>query len=122
MADTTSRSSPSDLLTALRRVQVARERLLGRLGRDTDALVASPPVLAAFLRDAWRAPAHFRQRAERALRDLAAQRARLVTTVQQQVGSLLEMLVRPLHLASRGAVGELQQRLGVLEQRLASLG
>ena len=122
MADITFRSSPSDLLTALRRVQVARERLLGRLWRDTEALVASRQVLSEFFRDAWRAPAHFRQRAERALRDLEAERARLVTTVQQQAGSLLEALVRSLHLASRGEVGELQQRIGVLEQRLERLG
>jgi hypothetical protein len=91
------------------------------LARDTEALVASWPVLSEFLRDAWRAPAHFR-RAEYTRRVLAAQRARLMTTVQQQASSLIETVTRPLNRASREAVGELQHRIGVLEQRLDRLG
>ena len=66
MADRSSRSSRSDLLAAVRRLRMERERLLGRFGRDTEALVArgGRRVVSELLSTTRRVQADVRDRAE----------------------------------------------------------
>ena len=123
MADSSSRLSLRSAQAAVKRLRAEGERHLSRLRRDTDALFARSrrQAVAELLGTTQRQQADFRHRAERALRDLDARRTQILATVEKQVGSLTETLIRRLHVASREEVGDLQKRLAGLEQRVGAL-
>src|SRR5881397_2958833 len=122
MADSPSRLSLPDVRAAVKRVRTEGERLLSHLRRDTEALVARSrrQAVSDLLGTTRRLQADFRQRTERALRDLDGRRVQIVATVEKQLGSLAETLTGRLKVASREEVGDLQKRLAGLEQRVGA--
>lgn len=124
MADRKSRMSLPDVQAAAKRIRTEAERLLGRIQRDTQALVTRSrrEAVSALVEDVRKFQADVRQRTEQALRDLDAGRARIAATLEQQINGLVETVARRMNVASREETVHLRKRVTELERRIDKLG
>jgi len=123
--------SLDEVRASVRRLRRRGKRLVGQLRHDARRLVersgrmverSSKPVVDQVLAlvDVGKLREDVQERAERAVKDLNARRARLLAAVQGQLERLTEPVVKELRTASR-QVEELKRRVGQVERRLETL-
>jgi polyhydroxyalkanoate synthesis regulator phasin len=120
MADAKARLSLKEVRASVQRMQAEGERLVGRIRRDASALAnrSRREAVAALLNDARKFQADLRKRAERAIHDMEARRTRILGSLEEQVGALVERVVKGLNVASADDVSQLRKRIGDLERRI----
>ena len=123
--------SLDEVRASVRRLRRRGRRLVGQLRHDARQLVersgklverSGKPVVDQVLAlvDVGHLRVDVQQRAERAVKDLNARRARLLATLQGQLERVTEPVVKELRTASR-QVEELKRRVGQVERRLETL-
>jgi len=106
MSDSSPRLSLKEVWASVGRLQSAGGRWVSNLWDDGAGLLPRQPLA----------------RAERALRDLEAQRRQILATIEEQASRLFARVTKRLNTASRADLANLSQRITMLEQRLDSLG
>ena len=106
MSDSSPRLSVKEVWASVGRLQSAGERWVSGLWGDGAGLLPRQPL----------------ERAERALRDLEAQRRQILATLEGQASRLLATVAKRLNAASRDELVTLTRRITTLEQRLDDLG
>jgi len=106
MSESPPRLSLKEVWASVGRLQSASERWVSNLWDDGAALLPRRPL----------------ERAERAFRDIEAQRRQILATIEEQASRLFASVTRRLNTASRADLAKLSQRITTLEQRLDSVG
>src|SRR5262249_9712652 len=106
MSESPPRLSLKEVWASVGRLQSAGERWVMNLWDDGASLLSRQPL----------------ERAERALRDLDAQRRQLLATLEEQANRLFARMAKRVNAASRADLANLSQRITTLEQRLEALG
>ncbi len=118
-----TRLSLKEVQASMKRMRTEGERLVGRIRRDAGALAARSrrETMNGFLTDARRLQTELRKRAEQALRDIEASRARILSSIEEQAGRLVERVVKGLNVVTHEDVADIRARLAALERRLDAL-
>ena len=87
MAESKARITLKDVRASVRRMQTEGEKLVTRLRRDARAFATRSrrETVSSLVNDARRLQADLRKRAEKAIEELDAQRARFLTTLEGRV-------------------------------------
>ena len=123
MAESKARITLKDVRASVRRMQTEGEKLVTRLRRDARAFATRSrrETVSSLLSDARRLQADLRKRAERAIEELDAQRARFLTTLEGRVTGVVETVVKTLNVATHRELENLRKRVADLERRLDAL-
>ncbi len=73
------------------------------------------------LSDARKLQTDLRKRAEKALEELEARRARILATLEESVSAAVETVVKTLNVATQNELADLRKRVTELERRLDAL-
>ena len=123
MAESKARLSLKDVRASVKRMQTEGERLVTRLRRDARAFATRSrrETVSSLVNDARRLQADLRKRAEKAIEELDAQRARFLTTLEGRVTGVVETVVKTLNVATHRELENLRKRVADLERRLDAL-
>ncbi len=123
MAESKARITLKDVRASVKRMQTEGEKLVTRLRRDARAFATRSrrETVSSLLSDARRLQADLRKRAERAIEELDAQRARFLTTLEGRVTGVVETVVKTLNVATHRELENLRKRVADLERRLDAL-
>ena len=123
MAESKARITLKDVRASVRRMQTEGEKLVTRLRRDARAFATRSrrETVSSLVNDARRLQADLRKRAEKAIEELDAQRARFLTTLEGRVTGVVETVVKTLNVATQRDLETLRKRVGELERRLDAL-
>ena len=115
MAEPRVRLSLKDVRTSVRRMQTEGEKLVTRLRRDARAFATRTR------RETVSLQADLRKRAEKAIEELDARRARILTSLEERVAGMVETVVRTLNVATHKELENLRKRVVELERRLDAI-
>jgi hypothetical protein len=120
MAEAKARLTLKDVRASVSRMQNEGEKLVARIRRDARSLATRSrrEAVSTLLSETRKLQSDFRQRAERAMKDLEARRTRIVASLEEQVQTLAERVVKGLNVATPDEVNELRKRLAELERRI----
>ena len=122
MAEARAQISFKDVRASVKRMQNEGEKLVTRLRRDARALTSrSRKDVNTLLGDVRRLQTDLRKRATAAIEELETRRARIVSTLEEQVTRIVERVAGGLNVASKDDVAELRKRMAELERRLDAL-
>jgi polyhydroxyalkanoate synthesis regulator phasin len=123
MTESRTRIALKDVRASVRRMQTEGEKLVTRLRRDARAFATRSrrETVSSLLTDARRLQTDLRKRAEKAIEDLDAQRARFLATLEERVTSVVEVVVKTLNVATHRELENLRRRVADLERRLDAL-
>ncbi len=123
MAESKARITLKDVRASVRRMQTEGEKLVTRLRRDARAFATRSrrETVSSLVNDARRLQADLRKRAEKAIEELDAQRARFLTTLEGRVTGVVETVVKTLNVATHRELENLRKRVADLERRLDAL-
>ena len=123
MAESKARITLKDVRASVRRMQTEGEKLVTRLRRDARAFATRSrrETVSSLVNDARRLQADLRKRAEKAIEELDAQRARFLATLEERVTGVVETVVKTLNVATHRELENLRKRVGDLERRLDAL-
>ena len=123
MAESKARITLKDVRASVKRMQTEGEKLVTRLQRDARAFATRNrrETVSSLLSDARRLQADLRKRAEKAIEELDAQRARFLTTLEGRVTGVVETVVKTLNVATHRELENLRKRVADLERRLDAL-
>jgi polyhydroxyalkanoate synthesis regulator phasin len=124
MAEARSRLAISEMRASVKRMQTEGEKLVARIRRDakTFASRSRRENLDGLVKDARRVQTDVRKRVEAALKEIDDQRTRIVASLEEQAGKLIETVVGRLNLAKQDEVNDLRDRIAELERRVTALG
>jgi len=123
MAESKARITLKDVRASVKRMQTEGEKLVTRLRRDARAFATRSrrETVSSLVNDARRLQADLRKRAEKAIEELDAQRARFLTTLEGRVTGVVETVVKTLNVATHRELENLRKRVADLERRLDAL-
>jgi len=117
MVEHEPRTAFQELWEPVSRVRGAGARLAERIRRTAESYRAEDP-LARLTADARGVQDQILRHAERALRDMDEQRARIVNLLERQTARLVAQALKRLNLATEAGVEELHVRVAECERRL----
>ena len=123
MPESKARITLKDVRASVKRMQTEGEKLVTRLRRDARAFAmrSRRETVSSLLSDARRLQTDLRKRAEKAIEELDAQRARFLTTLEGRVTGVVETVVKTLNVATHRELENLRKRVADLERRLDAL-
>ena len=123
MAESKARITLKDVRASVKRMQTEGEKLVTRLRRDARAFAmrSRRETVSSLLSDARRLQTDLRKRAEKAIEELDAQRARFLATLEERVTGVVETVVKTLNVATHRELENLRKRVADLERRLDAL-
>ena len=123
MAESKARITLKDVRASVKRMQTEGEKLVTRLRRDARAFATRSrrETVSSLLSDARRLQTDLRKRAEKAIEELDAQRARFLATLEERVTGVVETVVKTLNVATHRELENLRKRVADLERRLDAL-
>ena len=123
MAEPKARITLKDVRASVKRMQTEGEKLVTRLRRDARAFATRSrrETVSSLLSDARRLQTDLRKRAEKAIEELDAQRARFLATLEERVTGVVETVVKTLNVATHRELENLRKRVADLERRLDAL-
>jgi hypothetical protein len=123
MAESKAGITLKDVRASVRRMQTEGEKLVTRLRRDARAFAmrSRRETVSSLLSDARRLQTDLRKRAEKAIEELDAQRARFLATLEERVTGVVETVVKTLNVATHRELENLRKRVADLERRLDAL-
>jgi polyhydroxyalkanoate synthesis regulator phasin len=104
-------------------MQTEGEKLVTRLRRDARAFATRSrrETVSTLLGDARKLQADLRRRAEKALEELDAARARILASLEERVSGMVESVVKTLNVATQRELENLRKRVAELERRLDAI-
>jgi hypothetical protein len=123
MAESRVRLSLKDVRTSVRRMQTEGEKLVTRLRRDARAFATRTrrETVSTLLGDARKLQVDLRKRAEKAIEELDAARARILASLEERVSGMVESVVKTLNVATQRELDNLRKRVAELERRLDAI-
>lgn len=120
MAEAKARLTLKDVRASVSRMQNEGERLVARLRRDARSFAGKSrrDAVTTLLNETRKLQSDFRVRAERAIKELESRRTRLLASLEEQVQTLAERVVKGLNVATSDEVNELRKRINELERRI----
>jgi len=120
MAEAKARLTLKDVRASVSRMQNEGEKFVARIRRDARSLAnrSRREAVSALLSETRKLQSDFRQRAEGAIKDHEARRARIVASLEEQVQTLAERVVKGLNVATTDEVNDLRKRIAELERRI----
>src|SRR5438309_11415201 len=99
MAESKARITLKDVRASVKRMQTEGEKLVTRLRRDARAFAmrSRRETVSSLLSDARRLQTDLRKRAEKAIEELDAQRARLLAALEERVTGVVWPVVKGLN-------------------------
>ena len=112
-----------DMRMSAARLQREGDRIVARFRHDALRLVERAPAVDNLLAAAsvHKLRANARERAEHAMREMEARRTHLVSTVQEQLDRLADLIARGLNTAPRAEVDDLKHRVSRIEHQFQAL-